>query len=197
MDSSPDIKILAFAGSLRQQSFNKKILNYLVQLDLADANLADATIEKFDLSDIPLFNADLESSNRVPESVYQFRRNISESDGLLIATPEYNHGVPGVLVNALDWASRSYDGVRPLKHKPVAIVGASTGKYGTARAQVQLKTLLTVLQTDFYTTKQVLLGHARELFDENGILTDDAVGNELHDFLTGYIQWLRNRKPNR
>lgn len=120
------VKILGFAGSLRRDSYNRMALR--VATGLVPDN---AEIEIFDLEGIPPFNQDLEED--LPEKVKEFKRKIREADAILIASPEYNYSVPGVLKNAIDWASRPY-GDNALEGKPAAIMGASIGMSGTPRA---------------------------------------------------------------
>lgn len=125
------VTILGFAGSLRQNSYNKAILRAAKELMPQVSKL-----EIFDLEGIPPFNQDLE--NKAPEKVKEFKAKIRAADAILITTPEYNYSIPGVLKNAIDWASRPY-GDNSFEGKPVAIMGASGGKLGTARAQYHLR----------------------------------------------------------
>ena len=121
------VKILGFAGSLRKDSYNRSLLRAALELVPEEAEL-----EIFDLEGIPLFNQDLE--NQPPEKLTEFKARIRAADAILIATPEYNYSIPGVLKNAIDCASRPY-GDNAFEHKPVAMMGASIGFAGTARAQ--------------------------------------------------------------
>jgi chromate reductase len=131
VDMNKQMAILGFAGSLRQGSYNKALLRAALELVPHDTNL-----EIFELNGIPLFNQDLESSP--PEEVKEFKRKIKASDAMLIVTPEYNFSIPGVLKNAIDWASRPY-GDSVFEGKPVAMMSASTGMLGGARAQYHLR----------------------------------------------------------
>ena len=124
-------RILGFAGSLRKGSYNKSILSAALEMVPGDA-----TLEIFDLEGIPPFNQDLET--QPPEKVKEFKAKIRAADAILIATPEYNYSIPGVLKNAIDWASRPY-GDNAFEGKPVAVMGASLGMLGTARAQYDLR----------------------------------------------------------
>ena len=130
------MRIMGIAGSLRRGSYNRALL------DAARAQTpASMTIEPFALDDVPLYNADLDADGRRPVAVERLKKAVADAGALLIATPEYNHTVPGVLQNAIDWASRP--GLKcPLAGKPVAIMGTSVGVVGTARAQQQLKLVL-------------------------------------------------------
>src|SRR4030065_1292181 len=125
------VNILGFAGSLRKNSYNKALLRAAMELLPTDAKL-----EIFDLEGIPPFNQDFET--QMPEKVKEFKAKIKEADGTLIATPEYNYSIPGVLKNAIDWASRPH-GDNAFDGKPVAIMGASVGMLGTDRAQYDLR----------------------------------------------------------
>src|SRR3954468_20992866 len=127
------MKVLGIAGSLRRASSNRGLLAAAVQL--APGSM---TIEPFDLAGIPLYNADLDADERRPDEVVRLKAAIAAADAVLIATPEYNHSIPGVLQNAIDWASRPGNN-SPLRGKPAAIVSVSTGVIGAARAQQQLK----------------------------------------------------------
>ncbi|MGI9415489.1 MAG: NADPH-dependent FMN reductase, partial [Hyphomicrobiales bacterium] len=130
-------KILGIAGSLREKSFNRALL--AAARDMAPDGM---TIEIGDISAIPLYNEDVRTAG-FPDAAMEFGRRISEADGVLIATPEYNYSVPGVLKNAIDWASRLPD--QPFKDKPVAIMGAAAGRLGTARAQYHLRQVFVFL----------------------------------------------------
>lgn len=131
------ISILDFAGSLRKNSYNRALLRAALQLLPKNAKL-----EIFDLEGIPPFNQDLE--NHVPERVREYKKRIRAADAILIATPEYNYSVPGVLKNAIDWASRPH-GDNAFEGKPVAIMSASTGMLGGARAQYHLRQMFVYL----------------------------------------------------
>ena len=133
------ISILGFSGSLRKGSYNKALLRAAAELAPGEAN-----IEIFDLEGIPPYNQDIEAS--MPEKVGEFKAKIKAADALIIATPEYNFSIPGVLKNALDCASRP-PAENPFKGKPVAIMGASNGMIGTARAQYHLRQTLVGLNT--------------------------------------------------
>jgi len=127
-----EMKFVAFAGSLRRASYNRGLIRAAV--DLAPTGI---TIDAFDLGDLPLYNQDIEDAGE-PVAVVSFKQALARADALLVATPEYNHGVPGVLKNAIDWASRPRV-TSPLRDKAVAVMGASPGHESTARAQAQLR----------------------------------------------------------
>ena len=170
------MRVFAIAGSLRGGSFNKMLLR--TARELAPVGMA---IELFDLEGIPFFNADVEERGD-PDPVTHFKTAIRASDALLIATPEYQHGISGVLKNALDWASRP-TGHSPMQRKAAAIMGATPGRMGTARAQTQLRQSLAF--TDMYTVLQpeVLVSHAYEKFDRDGRLTDEPTREFIRKLL--------------
>jgi chromate reductase len=139
------------------------------------------TIELFDLSVIPFYNADVEEHGD-PESVATFKEAFRSSDGLLIATPEYQHGVSGVLKNALDWASRP-PGQSPMQRKSAAILGATPGRLGTARAQTQLRESLAYTSTYTVLRPEVLVSHAHARFDRDRRLVDEPTRALLRELL--------------
>ena len=147
------------------------------------------TIEIVDISALPLYDADLEAAG-LPEPVVAFKRAIAAADGLLIATPEYNHGVPGVTKNAIDWASRP-PRESPLDGKPVAVIGASPGMTGTARGQSQLRQAFGFTNSYCMPQPQILVARAHEKFDTEGRLTDGATGEHLAKFLAAFADWIR------
>ena len=183
-DSSSSVRVIGIAGSLRAGSLNRMLLE--AARELAPEGMA---VEIFDLNDIPLYNADLDNDERRPEEVQRLKQAISEADALLIATPEYNHTVPGVLQNTIDWVSRP--GMKsPLAGKPVAIMGASPGAVGTARAQQQLKLVLLSTLALLLPHPGVLVAKAREKFGPDGELTDAPTREFLAGFLRDLQQWV-------
>jgi chromate reductase len=177
------LRVLAFAGSLRRGSYNRKLLE--VARELAPEGMH---IEIYDLSDIPLYNGDLDTDDARPESVERFKRAIADADALLISTPEYNHSVPGVLQNAIDWASRP-GGRSPLAGKLVAIMGASPGALGAARAQQQLKLVLMSTLALVMPHPGVAVGQVREKFGPDGMLVHAPTRNVLAAFLKELEHW--------
>ncbi|HET9581543.1 MAG TPA: NAD(P)H-dependent oxidoreductase [Gemmatimonadota bacterium] len=174
----------AFAGSLRAGSYNRALLRAAVE-----AAPEGMTIEILEISALPLYNADLESPGP-PEPVAAFKNAIAAGDGLLIATPEYNHGVPGVTKNAIDWASRP-PRESPLDGKPVAIMGASPGMTGTARGQSQLRQAFGFTNSYCMPQPQILVARAHEKFDAEGRLTDEATRGYLGKFMAAFGDWIR------
>lgn len=169
-------RILGFAGSLRSGSYNRALLRAA-----AEEAPEGMTIETFDLAGIPLYNQDVEDRGD-PAPVAEFKEAIGRCDGVLISTPEYQHGMTGVLKNALDWASRPA-GRSVMKGKPVAILGASPSPVGTARSHLQLRHTLNYLQADMVFRPEVLVAHAREKFDEEGRFTDETGRRLLAELL--------------
>jgi chromate reductase len=175
------LSILGFAGSLRRDSYNKALLRAAQELMPSGAEL---TI--FDLAGIPLFNQDLE---REPvERVREFKAAIRAADALLIAAPEYNYSMSGVLKNALDNASRPY-GDNALDGKPVAIMGASVGTLGTARAQYHLRQCCVTLNMYPLNAPEVMVARAQEKFDGQGRLTDPKTGEFIGKMLEALVAW--------
>jgi chromate reductase len=174
--------VLGIAGSLRKGSYNRALLR--AAREVAPENME---IEPFDLAPIPFFNEDVEKAGD-PESVRALKEAIGAADALLIATPEYQYGVPGVLKNALDCASRP-PGKSPMQHKPVAIMGASTGFVGTARAQLQLRQTLAYNETHTLMRPEVLIAKAKEKFDEDGRLNDEDARDFLRTLLEKLYDW--------
>jgi chromate reductase len=175
------IKILAFAGSLRKGSYNKALVRAAVEL--APENVA---MEVFDLEGIPPYNQDLE--NTPPERVNEFKEKIKSADALLIATPEYNYSVPGVLKNAIDWASRPKTG-NPLEGKPVAIMSASIGRLGGARAQYHLRQSFVFLNMHPVNQPEVMLPSAADNIDANGRLTNEQTRQLIRQLLEALVAW--------
>lgn len=175
------IRILGFAGSLRKNSYNKALLHLAVQL--VPKNVA---LEAFDLEGIPPFNQDLE--NQLPRKVKEFKAKIRAADAILIVTPEYNYSIPGVLKNAIDWASRPYSD-NAFKEKPVAIMGASIGMLGTARAQYHLREVFVFLDMYPINSPEVFVSYAQEKFDGNGRLKDEKTKQQITRLLESLATW--------
>jgi chromate reductase len=180
------IKILAFAGSLRKGSYNKALVRAAVEL--APENVA---MEVFDLEGIPPFNQDLE--NQPPQRVIEFKTKIRQADALLIATPEYNYSVSGVLKNAIDWASRPRADT-PLEGKPVAIMSASVGRLGGARAQYHLRQTFVFLNMHPINRPEVMLPSAQDNVDANGRLTNEQTRQLIRQLIEALAEWTKKLK---
>ncbi|MCC9076474.1 NAD(P)H-dependent oxidoreductase [Litorilinea aerophila] len=178
------IQVLAFAGSLRQHSYNRALLRAAVELAPAQMQ-----IHIFDLSPLPLYNADVEAAG-TPPAVRTFQRQIAAADALLIATPEYNYSVSGVLKNALDWASRrlSAEELPALNGKPAAILGAG-GRFGTVRAQAHLRYILLHNDVKVLNKPELMIPRASQFFDEEGRLVDEELRERLRDLLDALYEW--------
>jgi chromate reductase, NAD(P)H dehydrogenase (quinone) len=180
---SKPLRILGIAGSLRRQSYNRAALRAATQL-VPDG----ATIEIFELDGIPGFNQDEEQNP--PAKVADLKKRVREADAILIVTPEYNYSVPGVLKNAIDWASRPY-GDSAWNGKPVAIMGASVGTIGTARAQYHLRQMFVFLNMFPVNQPEVMIGNAAERFDAEGNLTHETTKDFIRQLLQSLMVWTR------
>jgi chromate reductase len=180
------VRILGFVGSLRKGSYNKALMRAAVEL-VPD----DAAIEVFDLEGIPPFNQDLE--NQPPPKLREFKAKIRAADALLIATPEYNYSVPGVLKNAIDAASRPYAD-KVFDGKPAAVMSTSTGHLGGARAQYHLRQSFVFLNMYPINHPEVMLPFAAQNFDENGTLTNEDTRKLIRQLLEELVRWTRKLK---
>ena len=177
------IRILGIAGSLRKASYNRAALRAAARLVPEGAML-----EAFELDGIPGFNEDDERSP--PEQVIALKRAVRAADAILFVTPEYNYSVPGVLKNAIDWASRPY-GDSAWAGKPVAVMGASVGRFGTARAQYHLRQTFVFLDMLPVNQPEVMIGDAAARFDADGNLTDATSQNLISKLLANLVAWTR------
>lgn len=175
------ITILGIAGSLRKGSYNRAALR--VAKELAPTGVQ---IEIFELNGILPFNQDDE--RHPPEAVVKFKEQIRAADAILIVTPEYNYSVPGVLKNAIDWASRPY-GDSAWDGKPVAVMGASTGALGSARAQYHLRQSFIFLNMYPLNRPEVMIANAASRFDEQGRLTDKDTRDRIRKLLDALVEW--------
>ena len=183
---SSKLQILGFSGSLRKGSFNRSLLNAAVVLAPPDAE-----IETFSLDGIPVFNQDFEKSP--PPEVKAFKNKIKASDAILIATPEANYSIPGALKNAIDWASRPY-GDNSFSGKPVAIMSASTGMLGGARAQYHLRQIFVFLNMYPVNSPEVFVTFAQDKFDDKGNLIDLKTQELIKNLLNALVEWTKRLK---
>src|SRR3954468_4804322 len=184
------LEVVGIAGSLRQGSFNRALLRAA-----AEAAPDNMHVTIHEIGDVPLYNADLEAAG-APPAVTTLREAIRRAHGLLIRTPEYNHGVPGLLKNTIDWLSRPPRG-SALDGKPAAIMGASPGLTGTARGQSQLRQAFVFTNTYAMPQPEVLVARAHEKFDARGELTDAPTREFLAAFLARFAEWVaRFRSPS-
>lgn len=174
-------QILGISGSLRKNSFNKTLLQ------TARSFIPDGfSFQMVDLGIIPLYNNDLAMENP-PSAVIDFRNRIQESDGILIASPEYNYSFSGVLKNALDWAAT--DTIRNvLNGKPTAIMGASKGIFGTARGQLHIRQVLLGANANVVQRPEVFVRSAQSIIDENGVLVDEHTREKIQQLVTALIE---------
>ena len=177
------VHVLGFAGSLRAHSLNRALLRAAIELTPEGLG-----IEAFDLGPLPLYDGDVEAAG-LPEPVQTFRRRIAAADALLLVTPEYNYSVPGVLKNAIDWASRPPD--QPFRGKPVAIAGASMGGFGTARAQYHLRQTCVYLDMLPLNKPEVFVSAAHQKVDAEGRLSDEPSRAALRALLEALVAWTR------
>jgi chromate reductase len=182
MAADSTINILGIAGSLRQGSFNRATLR--VAQKLAPEGMA---IEVFEIAPIPLYNEDVRQQG-FPPVVQTFREKIRNADGLLIVTPEYNYSIPGVLKNAIDWASRPPD--QPFERKPVGLMGASGGILGTARAQYHLRQCCVFLDGLVMNRPEVMIPTAQTKFDAEGNLIDQQTRDFISAHLVAFKAWV-------
>jgi len=175
------VRVLGIAGSLRSGSYNGALLRAARELAPTGMEIAE-----FDIHQLPFYDADVEAAGD-PAPVAELKDAIRGADALLIATPEYNRGIPGVLKNAVDWASRP-PLASPLTGKPVAIIGASTGRGGTARAQEQLRASLEFSRADVLSQPEVLVPEAYMRFDGDGNLVDEASRNAVSALLGALVE---------
>jgi len=175
-----DIKILGIVGSLRKDSYNRFALKAAQEM-VPDG----AVLDLVELHGVPVFNQDDEKAP--PPSVLEFKRRILAADAILFATPEYNYSVPGALKNAIDWASRPY-GESAWPGKPAAVMGASVGALGTARAQYHLRQILVTLNMPVVNQPEVMIGNAAKMFDKAGSLTDEASRQLIQKLMAALVQ---------
>jgi chromate reductase len=180
------IKVLAMVGSLRKGSYNKLALRAAMELKPAGME-----IEVGEIGDLPLYDDDVREAG-YPPPVQRLREQVRAADALLFVTPEYNYSVPGVLKNAIDWCSRPPD--QPLDGKPAAIMGASTGKLGTARAQYHLRQICVFVNVLPLNRPEVMLAGAAKLFDAEGRLNDESTRKFIGDLLVSLQAWTTRLK---
>jgi chromate reductase len=180
-------RIVAFAGSLRRGSYNRALIQ--AAQELAPDGM---TIEPVETVELPFYNADVEAEGD-PPAVAAFKAALRQAHGILIATPEYNDGIPAVLTNAIDWGSR-LPGRSPLMGKPIAVMGASPSQIGTARAQLHLRQLLAHVQARVLPPPELLVARAHERFDAGLRLKDEGTRRVLADLLVRFSRWIRREQ---
>lgn len=181
------IKIIGITGSLRGGSYNTALLNVAKGLMPDGALLEVAT-----LKGIPLYDEDIEINEGIPQAVLALQERIAAADGLLLATPEYNNSIPGVFKNAVDWLSRPPSGIaRIFGDRPVALMGASIGGFGTVLSQNAWLPVLRTLGTRPWFGGRLLVSRAQHVFNESGEMVDEATLKQLQNFLAGFVEFVR------
>lgn len=180
--------IIGISGSLRAQSFNTALLRTAATLMPQGARLDIASIRG-----IPLYDGDVEDSDGIPATVSALKDKIASADGLLLVTPEYNNAMPGVFKNALDWLSRPpSDSARVFGNRPVAVMGASPGGFGTILAQNAWLPVLRTLGTRPWFTGRLMVARAGGVFNEQGALVDEKIKAQLQQFLDGFVGFVKS-----
>lgn len=180
-----NLTLLAIPGSLRKESYNRALARALAEL--APESVA---VQVHELHDVPLYNADRDVDGDRPEPVQRLKDAIAQADAVAFVTPEYNHGVPGVLKNAIDWASRPAFR-SPMAGKPCGMMGAATGSAGTIRAQQVLKVVLLGMASQVFPHRGVAVAHARDKFDAEGNLVDVQTREFVASYLAALANWTR------
>lgn len=176
--------LVGFSGSLRRGSFNTALLRAAV------AAMPDGSqLEPMSIAEIPLYNADLEAVG-IPAPVARLKDAIAAADGLLIVTPEYNNSIPGVAKNALDWLTRPDADVRRVfSGKPVGLIGASPGRFGTILSQNAWLPVLRTIHAELWTGGRLMVARAGDVFDVQGKIVDPAIQTALQKFLAGFVAY--------
>jgi chromate reductase len=185
-------RLIGISGSLRRGSFNTALLRAATELVPSGAELVTET-----LHGIPLYDGDLETADGLPERVTELKEAIAGADGLLLATPEYNNSIPGVFKNAIDWLSRPpADIPRIFGRKPVAVIGASPGGFGTILSQNAWLPVLCTLGTRPWFGGRLLVSRAGTVFDEAGRIVNDTTKEQLRHFIENYVTFVRYGGPS-
>ncbi len=184
MADKSSISVLAFSGSLRAGSFNRALLK--TAQSLAPSELSFRTFER--IGEFPPYNEDVRARG-FPPAVEELRQQIKAAEALLIVTPEYNYSIPGVLKNAIDWASRPPD--QPFLGKPIGLMGASAGALGTARAQYDLRRCFVFLEAYVMNRPEVFVGAAQTKFDDKGECKDQPTKDIIRQMLEAFVKFVR------
>ena len=178
--------ILGISGSLRSRSFNTALLRAAQAAAGADVKLELAT-----LHGIPLYDGDIEQRDGLPAAVNELKERVVSSDGVLLCTPEYNNGIPGVFKNAIDWLSRPADDIpRVFGDRPFAVIGASPGGFGTILAQSAWLPVLRTLRARYWSGGRLQVSRAHTLMDAEGELADEATRKLLGEFVQGFARFI-------
>lgn len=183
------VKILGISGSLRTRSLNTALLRAAAEAAVSAGD--SLRIEAATLHGVPLYDGDLEEAEGTPAAVRALKDRILAADGLLLVTPEYNNGIPGVFKNAVDWLSRPTPGLADvLRERPVAVIGASPGGFGTILAQAHWLPVLRTLGMRHWNGGRLMVSRAQSVFTAEGALQDEAVRKQLADFVQGFARFV-------
>ncbi|WP_368759066.1 NADPH-dependent FMN reductase [Pseudomonas aeruginosa] len=181
------VYIIGVAGSLRRMPYNMGLLKAAVEL-----MPKEVTFEIKKINAIPLFNSDNEEVHGPPAAVIELKEAIMAADGVILATPEYNNGIPGVFKNAIDWASRPVADIpKVFGGRPFAVMGASPGGFGTLLSQDAWLSVLRMLGTEPWFGGRLLVSHAGQLFDEKGDLIDEGMRERLREYIYGFVSFVK------
>ena len=184
------VRILGISGSLRGGSYNTALLR--AGIDLMGEG---ATLEVASIRGVPLYDGDVEASEGLPSAVQSLKTQVLACDGLLLATPEYNNGIPGVFKNAIDWLSRPASEIpQVFGNRPVAVMGASPGGFGTILSQDAWWPVLRTLRAKTWFGGRMMVSRAGNVFDAGGTLLDESVRAQLRDFLAGFVQFVAQQR---
>lgn len=179
-------RLLGISGSLRHASFNTALLNNAAQLLPEGTSLDIRTLHA-----IPLYDADEETAGGLPDAVIALKDAIADADGVILATPEYNNGIPGVFKNAIDWASRPAGDIgRVFSGRPFAIMGASPGGFGTLLSQNHWLPVLRTLGAELWTGGRMIVSRAGQVFDGGGVIADPEMREQIRQFLAGFAAFV-------
>lgn len=182
--------LLVVSGSLRAKSFNTMLLHAAVA-----AAPAGVTIEVGSIQGIPLYDGDVEAAEGLPAAVTALKERVVATDGLLLVSPEYNNGIPGVFKNAIDWLSRPSDDIaRVFGERPVGVIGATPGRGGTAMAQAGWLPVLRTLGTQLYTGGRLQVASAGKVFDASGTVTDARVQADIVKYMAGFSAFVGKQR---
>ena len=186
-------RLVGISGSLRQGSFNAALLRAAAKATPDDAELLVRTIHG-----IPLYDGDLEAASGIPAEVTALKDRIAASAGLLLVTPEYNNSIPGVFKNAIDWLSRPPADIPRVFHdRPVALMGASPGAWGTVLSQNAWLPVFRTLRLHHWNAGRLLVPRVRTVFDEGGSLADEKIAEQLAAFMAGFTDYAAGRAATR